>query len=432
MTPQRVRDFFIANGGRSGGVTNVVFQSGKKYYKFTATAVTDNFEIPSNLFNPTTDVVELIHGGNIPLIKDENYTLVGNLVTFIGYSLDINDDIHCLITNTAYSYNALVDTPDLSNIVRYSDSEIGTPIGVNADTLGGQLPSYYGKQSDIDLKANINHTHTEYATTEQFDMATNEIDTILKQKADKQYKIHSINTIGWKRIAQGDCYSCGLFNIYNNYNYAHPNIITVSAIKNFADRTSLIQLNANIGGHNVTPKLRIVHNDNISYLEIYYAQNLMNGLFITLENNTTWTLLDTIQNGNIPDGYYVQELTVVDKGMSINNKQVATTDEVDILGAEHMRNGWGIVSSLKLLNRSGNICSINVILSGGTLTDQTVICNVPANFRPPYNASLKVIWQNASQRELSMVSIKSNGDIIIERIPSITPQYCIIAGSYPI
>ncbi|GEM_PF-1418145 len=114
MTPQRVRDFFIANGGGSGGVTNVVFQSGKKYHKFTAAAVTDNFEIPSNLFNSVTDVVELIHGGNIPLIKDENYTLVGNLVTFIGYSLDTNDDIHCLITNTAYSYNALVDKPDLT------------------------------------------------------------------------------------------------------------------------------------------------------------------------------------------------------------------------------------------------------------------------------------------------------------------------------
>jgi len=146
MTPQRVRDFFIANGGGSGGVTNVVFQSGKKYYKFTATAITDNFEIPSNLFNPTTDVIELIHGGNIPLIKDENYTLVGNLVTFIGYSLDTNDDIHCLITNTAYSYNALVDTPDLTLKQNKTDNTLGT---TSKEIVGAINENKY----NIDLKA---------------------------------------------------------------------------------------------------------------------------------------------------------------------------------------------------------------------------------------------------------------------------------------
>jgi len=155
MTPQRVRDFFIANGGGSGGVTNVVFQSGKKYYKFTVTAVTNNFEIPSNLFNPTTDVVELIHGGNIPLIKDENYTLVGNLVTFIGYLLDINDDIHCLITNTAYSYNALVDTPDLTLKLDTTGDAKDTTVTFTEATTRENLASedktsvLWGKQSKI-------------------------------------------------------------------------------------------------------------------------------------------------------------------------------------------------------------------------------------------------------------------------------------------
>lgn len=126
MTPLKVREFFIANGGGSGGVTNVVFQSGKKYYKFNATDVINSFEIPSELFNPINDVVELIHGGNIPLIKDENYTLVGNLITFIGYSLNIGDDIHCLITNTSYNYDALSNKPDLSLKQDKTDSNLTT------------------------------------------------------------------------------------------------------------------------------------------------------------------------------------------------------------------------------------------------------------------------------------------------------------------
>ncbi|GEM_PF-5277166 len=186
MTPLKVREFFIANGGGSGGVTNVVFQSGKKYYKFTATDAVNNFEIPSELFNPANDVVELIHGGNIPLIKDENYTLVGNLVTFIGYSLDIGDDIHCLITNTAYSYNALSDKPDLSNIVRYSEAELGTPISVNANTLGGQLPSYYAKSDDF---SNTNNK-------------VGVLETNIEEKTDKD-KVYSLNYEYYKNLPSG-------------------------------------------------------------------------------------------------------------------------------------------------------------------------------------------------------------------------------------
>lgn len=187
MTPLRVREFFIANGGESGGVTNIVFQSGKKYYKYTAIFATDNFEIPNNLFNPATDVVELIHGGNIPLIKDENYTLVGNLVTFIGYSLDIDDDIHCLITNTAYSYNALSDKPDLSNIVRYSDSEIGTPVIINADTLAGQLPNYYAKQSDLLTLGEQKANKTDALTFEAVFNGSGDLNTA--NKVNKWYRI---------------------------------------------------------------------------------------------------------------------------------------------------------------------------------------------------------------------------------------------------
>ena len=38
------------------------------------------------------------------------------------------------------------------NIVLYDDEELGESIGVNADTLGGQLPSYYAKQIDTRLE----------------------------------------------------------------------------------------------------------------------------------------------------------------------------------------------------------------------------------------------------------------------------------------
>lgn len=345
MTPLRVREFFIANGGESGGVTNIVFQSGKKYYKYTATFATDNFEIPNNLFNPATDVIELIHGGNIPLIKDENYTLVGNLVTFIGYSLDIDDDIHCLITNTAYSYNSLADKPDLSNIVRYSDSEIGIPVSVNADTLAGQLPIYYAKQSDLL--------------------------TLGELKADKQ-----IMPNGWK--TESDLPS----------SYGTNTRTVFRATSTFGGLTSSVIVDTTIIG--------------LLGIQVIYRANTQPLKFrLVVGTNYTWGVW----------------------------QEVATTEKVDILSTD-LRNGWIINSAMASITKNGNECNINLLLRGGTATANTVVMNIPINFRPTKEVNIDVIWYNSSfDNEVGLINIATNGDVKILKTPTFQSNV-LIARSY--
>ena len=153
----------------------------------------------------------------------------------------------------------------------------------------------------------------------------------MEEKANKQFKQHNgINTIGWKRIASCNNYNTfGTFTIYNNYNTAQPNVFEVSAIKNYGNRASIIQTNATIGGDNIISKIRIIHDNTKAYLEIYYTKSVGNNIYVTLENFNGWVLLNVIEEGSIPSGYNVQELTIVDKGMSINDRPVATLVDLE-------------------------------------------------------------------------------------------------------
>ncbi len=121
MTPLGVREFFNANGGGSGGVINVVFKSGEKYYLYIATENNINtIVIPSNYFNPSTDVIGLIlDDDNQPLVIDRDYTLVGNTVTIVPKEnretyLNLGQSLLFYITNGSYAYNKLSGLPDLS------------------------------------------------------------------------------------------------------------------------------------------------------------------------------------------------------------------------------------------------------------------------------------------------------------------------------
>lgn len=115
MTPLKVRQFIVANGGSGSGVTNVVFQSGKKYWKYTATESTDVIEMPTEQFNPINDVLEIIDDNNLILLKDINYVISGNTITLTGWELANEESLHFLITQTAYDYNSLVNKPEIVN-----------------------------------------------------------------------------------------------------------------------------------------------------------------------------------------------------------------------------------------------------------------------------------------------------------------------------
>ncbi|GEM_PF-4136494 len=95
-------------------------------------------------------------------------------------------------------------------------------------------------------------------------------------------------------------------------------MVIFNVIKNYGNKASLIQLNSSIGGDNIIPKIRIVHDANTAYLEIYYNVNTLQNIAITLSDFDKWILSDAIVDGSIPPGFSVQELTIIDKGMSIN------------------------------------------------------------------------------------------------------------------
>jgi|GEM_PF-4493507 len=133
MTPLRVREFFLANGGGSGGVTNVVFKSGHVLYTFITTVDnTNSIVIPSETFNPTNDIIELVFDDdNQPLLLDRDYTLVGNTVTIISNedretSLKIGQTLHFYITNGSYDYDKLSNRPDLDLKQNKTDDTLNT------------------------------------------------------------------------------------------------------------------------------------------------------------------------------------------------------------------------------------------------------------------------------------------------------------------
>ena len=115
MTPLRVKQFLMANSLEFGGFTNVVFQSGKKYWKYIADAEVSKISIPLDQYNPLLDTVEVIQNSNIPLILNENYTLSGNEITLLGYTIQKDEVLHFLITNTSFDYNALSNKPIIVN-----------------------------------------------------------------------------------------------------------------------------------------------------------------------------------------------------------------------------------------------------------------------------------------------------------------------------
>ena len=115
MTPLKVRQFIVSNGGSGGGVTNVVFQCGKKYWKYTASQATSTIVIPTEQFNSVNDVLEIVDDNNLILLKDINYVISNNTVTLIGYDLIAGESLHFLITQTSYDYNSLMNKPEIVN-----------------------------------------------------------------------------------------------------------------------------------------------------------------------------------------------------------------------------------------------------------------------------------------------------------------------------
>ena len=129
MTPLRVRQYVTKNSG-AGGVINVVYENGRRYWKFTSNSDnTDTIIIPEDQYNPNTDVFDIVDDNNLILLKDINYVINNRTITLIEYTLKNLESLHFFIRNTSYSYSNLIDTPTL-----------GTVAEKNTGTTSGTIP----------------------------------------------------------------------------------------------------------------------------------------------------------------------------------------------------------------------------------------------------------------------------------------------------
>lgn len=172
MTPLKVRQFIVSNGGSGGGVTNVVFQSGKKYWKYTASQATNKIVIPTEQFNPISDVLEIVDDNNLILLKDINYVLSNNTVTLVGYDLIAGESLHFLITQTSYDYNSLMNKPEIVN--DYSG-------GTNKIASAESVKQLFQLASDgkINVATEINAKGVTATVSETFASLANKIKTYL-------------------------------------------------------------------------------------------------------------------------------------------------------------------------------------------------------------------------------------------------------------
>lgn len=172
MTPLKVRQFMASNGGSGGGVTNVVFQSGKRYWKYTASQATNAIVIPTEQFNPINDVLEIVDDNNLILLKDINYVISNNTVTLIEYSLIAGESLHFMITQTAYDYNSLANKPEIVN--DYSG-------GINKIASAESVKQLFQLASDgkTNVAAEINSKGVAATAAETFSSLANKIKTFL-------------------------------------------------------------------------------------------------------------------------------------------------------------------------------------------------------------------------------------------------------------
>lgn len=93
------------------------------------------------------------------LIKDEYPKINTGFDRVSDDMIGVNKRVNNIITTPVDSISAqeIIDARGgkevlndrFKELVRYQDVELGTPVGINSDTLGGNMPIYYGKQSDI-------------------------------------------------------------------------------------------------------------------------------------------------------------------------------------------------------------------------------------------------------------------------------------------
>ncbi len=165
MTPNTTREAILQFGGGSGGVANV-FVSGFQSNKFIVTEVTDTFTIPNCNANC---LVELVYK-NIVLNEGSNYVInkTTGIVT-LNFELAIEDEVYYTRLDTSYSYNKLIDIPDIfppqehnHNSLYYSKEEIDSSVGdmttvpTTSKQVAGAITELFqnannGKQNWVDV-----------------------------------------------------------------------------------------------------------------------------------------------------------------------------------------------------------------------------------------------------------------------------------------
>lgn len=252
-----------------------------------------------------------------------------------------------------------------SNLVRYKDSAIGTPVNVDAQTFAGQLPSYYAKQGDM---TDINNKIVQNMS--------------IKGIPNKKYAIVAgvirNDGTGWKAI--GDHGSINIESVTINgdfieVNYPSLGVIKVVSFVATPDET-LVSEGYNFGASVGNTKASIKINRHIT-VSGYVSYNATSGAFeinnshkglLTADwvnNYLHLTFNDTApsyvvpslsgRNGNrFPVVFSTNGTTSLDIQFFNHDGTLITTPDVDCKVWINMHS-FGSVSPNNLVSASGNI-----------------------------------------------------------------------------
>ncbi len=81
-----------------------------------------------------------------------------------------------------------------------------------------------------------------------------------------------------------------------------------------------------------------------------------------------------------------------------------------------LQNGWTTAGPC-IYRRGLDSVQVGFLMTGGTITDGTVIFTLPTGFRPTFIFS-NVIWANAAYTSPPRVTINTDGTVAISTIPS--------------
>ncbi|GEM_PF-2259537 len=267
----------------------------------------------------SAETVKILNTNKADKIKSGNYT--GDLLAISGDNSKTYD-IGLLSTVTKYppinatGYSIVEYTPIATNAAILKWTNFGSDVNQGKTFQCVYNPTTKAFWSGCDWK--------EIATT-------NYINQQLELKADKLTKAFVTQKRGWYRIVEMNDNCTGIISFTGKWWNASPTLTHLSIVKMAFEKIKVNQLQSVLGV--AIKKIRTVNTNDVtklSFLDIYIDTDELMETEISLNNSIRMNLIDTTES-NIPVGYVIEEIDLINNSMAIQGKEISTTDKIDSL-----------------------------------------------------------------------------------------------------